>query len=425
MAAPTYTVLPALRCLRNPARRAPIPIRTFWTSSTRRNEAIEATATGPPPPPPLDPNLVSTRREERQLMRTGVHPIGSRRRRAALQSSDNVPFEQMPYQCFQEARRVLQEDRVSKLTQIAEMRKRIAHWQNVPAADCGGENAKKGKLVRMQKYLEELKILADVNDPVIKKRFEDGMGDMDRPIYRYLADKKWREYKRLLLMQRISQMYIVPDMLPHLDPTADVSLGFGRRNVQPGEFVDSRVSEISARLQVQVFDKGERLVSIAVVDPDVPYEARDSFGSRCHFLAANIPISPSSNSIPLSKLKKEEHIVHPWLPPFAQKGAPYHRLAVFVIQQDGVGEGARLDIGALRQNRSMKRDGFKIRRFMESRDIGGESLRPIGVHLFRSKWDEGTDGVVMRAKIEGANIEFTRKKPEKLPYKKKDGARYR
>ena len=176
MAAPTYTVLPALRCLRNPARRAPIPIRTFWTSSTRRNEAIEATATGPPPPPPLDPNLVSTRREERQLMRTGVHPIGSRRRRAALQSSDNVPFEQMPYQCFQEARRVLQEDRVSKLTQIAEMRKRIAHWQNVPAADCGGENAKKGKLVRMQKYLEELKILADVNDPVIKKRFEDGMG---------------------------------------------------------------------------------------------------------------------------------------------------------------------------------------------------------------------------------------------------------
>ena len=57
------------------------------------------------------------------------------------------------------------------------MRKRLAFWQNVPASDLGGEYAKKGKLVRMQKHLEELKILADVNDPVIKKRFEDGMGE--------------------------------------------------------------------------------------------------------------------------------------------------------------------------------------------------------------------------------------------------------
>jgi large subunit ribosomal protein L35 len=103
-------------------------------------------------------------------------PVGSRRRRAAIQSSDNVPFEQMPYQCFQEARKILQEDREAKLTQIAEMRKRIAHWQNVSAADCGGEFAKKGRLVRMQKHLEELKILADINDPLVKKRFEDGQG---------------------------------------------------------------------------------------------------------------------------------------------------------------------------------------------------------------------------------------------------------
>ncbi len=111
------------------------------------------------------------------LVRTqGVQPIGSRRRRAALQSSDNVPFEQMPYQCFQEARKVLQTDREEKLAQIAEMRKRIAHWQDVSAADQGGEFAKRGKLVRMHKHLEELKILADINDPVIKKRFEDGEG---------------------------------------------------------------------------------------------------------------------------------------------------------------------------------------------------------------------------------------------------------
>lgn len=243
------------------------------------------------------------------------------------------------------------------------------------------------------------------------------LGDMDRPIYRHLADKKWREYKRLLLMQRISQHHIVPDILPHLDPTAKVSLGFGRRNVQPGEFVDSRVSEIPARFTVQCFDKGERFVTIAIVDPDVPDAERDSFTSRCHFLAVNIPISPTTTSVPLSKLRKEEHIIHPWLPPYAEKGAPYHRLAIFVIQQETEGKA---DVEALRRDLILKREGFTMRKLLP-RNPG----TPIGVNLFRSRWDEGTDGIILRHGIKGANVEFTRKKPEKLPYKKKDGARYR
>ena len=171
-----YTVHPVLRYLK---RAFASPTRNLRTTTQRRDEAcLDAITleTSPPLPHSLDPNLVSTRREERQLIKTGISPIGSRRRRAAIPSSDNVPFEQMPYQCFQEARKVLQEDRNVKLAQISEMRKRIAHWSNVPAEDCGGEFAKKGKLVSMQKYLEELKILADINDPLIKKRFEDGMG---------------------------------------------------------------------------------------------------------------------------------------------------------------------------------------------------------------------------------------------------------
>lgn len=247
-------------------------------------------------------------------------------------------------------------------------------------------------------------------------------GDMNRPIYRHLADQKWRAYKRLLLMQRISQMHIVPDILAHLDPTAEVSLGFGRRNVQPGEFVDSRVSEMPARLNIQVFDKGERFVSIAVMDPDVPDEERDTFCSRCHFLAVNIPVSPTSTSVPLSKLNKDDHIVYPWLPPYAQKGAPYHRLTVFVLQQDQTSFSAdgRVDVEALRKGMGRRRERFSLRRFTQ-----GKNMHPIGIHLFRSNWDDGTDGVVQRAGIEGFNVEFTRKKPEKLPYKKKDGARYR
>lgn len=247
-------------------------------------------------------------------------------------------------------------------------------------------------------------------------------GDMDRPIYRHLANKKWREYKRLRLMQRISQMHIVPDILPHIDPTAEVSLEFGRRTVQPGDFVDSRVSERPARLNIQVFNKGERFVSIAVMDPDVPDEERDTFSSRCHFLAVNIPLSPTSTSVPLSKIDKDGQIIYPWLPPYAEKGAPYHRLAVFVLQQDkrALGVDGKEDVESLRKEFGPRRELFSIRRLIQQRNMD-----PIGMQLFRSKWDEGTDEVVQRAGIEGFNVEFARKKPEKGLYKKKDGARYR
>ena len=180
---PSHVGRSAFQCLHCKVKqdlRSTLTKRGFYTSTRRQNEAPIETlspAPVPPPPPPLDPNSVTTPRMERRLVRTtGLQPIGSRRRRAALQSTANIPFEQLPYQCFQEARKVLLADREEKLKQIEEERKRIAKAQAVPAEKCGGEYAKKGRIVRMQKYLEELKILADVNDPVIKKRFEDGDG---------------------------------------------------------------------------------------------------------------------------------------------------------------------------------------------------------------------------------------------------------
>lgn len=112
-------------------------------------------------------------------MKSGILPIGSRRRRAAIKSSDNIPFEKLPYQCFQEALKVLREDREEKIKEIQTERLRIS---NLVAKDAstikGGEQAKQQRLSSMRKYLEYLKIQADINDPLIKKRFEDGEGMM-------------------------------------------------------------------------------------------------------------------------------------------------------------------------------------------------------------------------------------------------------
>jgi len=220
---------------------------------------------------------------------------------------------------------------------------------------------------------------------------------MDKPIYRYLADRKWRAYERKVIAQRISQFHIVPDILPKLEPTADVKLFFRSTKVAPGQIVDSLVSEAPPRLRVQVFDKGERLVSIVVVDPDVPVVEEDGFQKRCHYLAANIPLSPNGGSIALGRALPNEQLAVPWLPAFSQKGLPYHRLAVFVLEQQ---PGETLDVAKLKELYE-GRDGFSLKSYRDK-----FHLKPVGFNVFRSVWDEHTAAVMERAGQPGGDVEF-------------------
>lgn len=110
-----------------------------------------------------------------------MQPVGSRRRRAALrrsalQKATEVPFEQLPYQCFQEARKVLLEDRQEKIKEIETQQLRIRNLIDQDPAVSGGPLAKETRLRSMRKHLNELIVLADINDPVVKRKFEDGQG---------------------------------------------------------------------------------------------------------------------------------------------------------------------------------------------------------------------------------------------------------
>lgn len=68
-------------------------------------------------------------------------------------------------------------DREKKLKLIQTERLRISTLaaQDVSTIN-GGEIHKQRRLDSMKRYLEHLKIQADINDPLIKKRFEDGEG---------------------------------------------------------------------------------------------------------------------------------------------------------------------------------------------------------------------------------------------------------
>jgi large subunit ribosomal protein L35 len=172
--APSTALLRSLRVL----AIGPVSKRSLSSTVIHRQE-VEATSK-----PLLDPATVVTRREEWELFNAGTPPIGSRRRRAAQAQTSNIPFDELPYQCFQEARKVLIADRAEKLRQIDTERGRIARLREAdPNTVPGGDVSKQRRLKSMQAELERLKILADINDPNVKRRFEDGLGETR--IYEY------------------------------------------------------------------------------------------------------------------------------------------------------------------------------------------------------------------------------------------------
>ena len=278
---------------------------------------------------------------------------------------------------------------------------------------------------------------------------------MNRPIYRHLAQRKWAAYARRLVLQRLHQMHIVPDLLPSINPTASISLFFRspltRRGLAtpPGTIVASRTSAHPPRLEVQVFDRGARYVSVCVVDADVPNPDTDDFNARCHFLAVNVRVEPRMGRIEPWAMSDGQgpdgaeggdsgEIVLPWMPPHAQRGSPYHRLAVLVFEQprpDSLEAAAALVAGeplledgptrlpaAELRERMTERVGFSVRDFKRR-----YALRVVGASMFRSVWDEGTAGVMRTAGLPGAEIEWRQKKGERLPerLRRRDTKRFR
>ncbi len=214
-------------------------------------------------------------------------------------------------------------------------------------------------------------------------------------------------------------MNIVPDVLPYLNPTVDVTLSFRKRAINPGEFVESVLSKHLPTLNIQVFDKGPRPVTIVVVDPDVPNVEKDSFDYRCHFIATNVVIDPTSPKVSLARINQGPNIVLPWLPPYAQKGSPYHRLVTFVLEHP---EGKELDVQKLMDRYKNGGNKFNMRAFNDR-----YGLKPVGVHLFRTVWDNGMYQVMKDLGVQEADMMLKRKLPEKLPeyLSRRDTARFR
>ncbi|KAF3184625.1 hypothetical protein TWF225_005916 [Orbilia oligospora] len=300
----------------------------------RRQLSTEVQSPTPPfhespssPPPPVDTASSSSTPQDAPAQSTSRRKIKSKHEDGLLHT-----LETMPYKCYQEALKILREDREEKLVKIAEQEKSIAGLKRLHNLTDSSP-----RIVKMQEYIDELKLNMDKNNPRIKYTYDNKLKiDPYRKIYQHWDDQKWRSLKRKLLMQRVEQMNVVPDILPSIDPIIDVSLRFRRKNVPHGAKVLAKNATRYPSVQVKQFDSKKRLVTVLVVDPDKPNLEKNGFDYYLQWMVTNCDISienPMVVGVSTSHNARDE--VAPYEVPYVHKGENYHRYCLFILEQNG------------------------------------------------------------------------------------------
>lgn len=61
---------------------------------------------------------------------------------------------------------------------------------------------------------------------------------MGKPVYRYMLQKQFEKEPKSKLMERLTQMNVIPDLLaPGLEPTVEVAIKLPEGQVEPGVFL--------------------------------------------------------------------------------------------------------------------------------------------------------------------------------------------
>ncbi|WWC72248.1 uncharacterized protein I206_106210 [Kwoniella pini CBS 10737] len=235
--------------------------------------------------------------------------------------------------------------------------------------------------------IDQLEIEAYANDPAIRRKFREtgGKGEMSKTIYRWLAEQKWRKEGGLdLLMQRLLQMKIVPDVLPSLPPTFPLSLQSknGNSTIEPGSVQLSSNFSSSPSIYSQLYyhpsestnstPNPEALHTLLMIDPDSPSHETHSFQQRIHYLKTDIPLSVISGEVNLTDSTIGKEILK-WESPAPEQGTPNHRYIFLLFRQQSPSSPS-----------ITKRDNFELRDYLAENDLVIDDL--VGVNMFRSKW---------------------------------------
>ncbi|KIY45108.1 PEBP-like protein [Fistulina hepatica ATCC 64428] len=256
------------------------------------------------------------------------------------------------------------------------------------------------QLEQMREKLNILDIQSQINLPAVRWRVRNSMVDVRNPVHLRLLEQRWRNEGDLdLLMERLHQMHVIPDVFPVLHPSVNLRVNFipkgrilyrrrydhNRIAVQPGRFLDAQQTNLPPHLFANVFHTETRLYTLLMVDPDVPDPTSESFTSYLHWLVPNIPLSASNGRMPRIPAK----VPASYVPPHPQKGTPYHRYVLLLLPQP-----CAIDIAVISEEQRL---GFDVRAFVKQYGLGlGDCIGTRtggGAHMWRQVWDENVSWI--------------------------------
>ncbi|CAG8733280.1 18112_t:CDS:2, partial [Acaulospora morrowiae] len=267
---------------------------------------------------------------------------------------------------YDEALKYISEDKESKYRQIKEIETKIKQiLQNgYPITDKTVSELEKEKHI--------LEIRAEANDPEVRWNFEHGKIDMSKPVYRFLQEKKWKNGYLQHLMERVSQMYVVPDVFPELvDPTIDLQFRYGDEVGEPGAFQLPINTINPPTVILDNFHVDNRLYTLVMVNPDMPDVEQKAFQMEWHWLIVNIPLKATKTDI-----SGGETIVS-YIPPHPPKGTKYHRYALGIYEQPY----GRINVDDINQYKTTHDFAEKYR------------LKLRGASFFREIWDKNVSEI--------------------------------
>lgn len=245
------------------------------------------------------------------------------------------------------------------------------------------EEAEKKKLMEKSKTAA---LRSQIHNPEILYNHKMQLDDFKLPVYRYLEQRDWSEYEKLLNIDRVENMHVIPDTLPTIDLRARVRMqfpGYVKKWFAPGDILRNEIASKAPILEVQEFDEIAEgsLYTVIIVDPDTPDLEADSYSTTLHWALVNVPLSNTDNVVNASK--GEELL--PYLPPHPEVNLPAHRYVAWVFRQSKT----PTEIRKITVDKStLSRQGFDLAGFADQ-----HGLDAVGVHFWRTKYDRSTDGV--------------------------------
>ncbi|KAG0300617.1 hypothetical protein BGZ98_009042 [Dissophora globulifera] len=283
---------------------------------------------------------------------------------------------------YDEALKIIAEDKVRRLADVKRLQAVLA--EQLKAAPSATRDA---QIAELEENIFKQEAFASINDPEIQWRFKNGQVDMSKAVFRYMKSKQFQRETLPVIQQRITQMYVTPDLLPSFTPTLNVQLDFGAGSAitkAPGSSASDNYFETGSyllpgktikapQIDVTSFHPEKRYYTIALVDPDVPDEENQTFKQQIHWLMTNVPLSATETKV----VTENADVVLSYVPPHPPKGTKYHRYTLLVAEQPNGGQD------------KIQMDQDRVSRELMVRDLCSQyGLDVKGLTFFRQVWDK-------------------------------------